>query len=182
MTPQEAAALERAKVVSKINPGLQQAVQTQIQQRIASQQYQHQQGAIAEHDQAYTIATAPSGNFAALQQSDPVAAAGIAQKLGFDPSKGQIPPTADAAAREMATMKVTALHPWTGDHYDDSAGQRLNSRTGQVPIGPAAQTLSPQQYQQAYASGIDEANQPVTLGNGLPGFRWQQANAGSPDA
>jgi hypothetical protein len=182
VTPQESAQLQRAKLLQKINPGLAQSVQAEIDNRRAAETYQHQQGAIQEHDQAYTVATAPNGNFAALQQTDPVAANGIAQKLGFDPSKGVIPPQADEAARNAAIMKVTALHPWTGDQYVDNGGQRINSRTGQVPIGPAAQTLTPQQFQQAYASGIDEANKPVVLGNGLPGRQWQLNGASSADA
>ena len=184
ITQQEAAqkeALQRSGGYLK-NPGLAASMDTAIQARQQNATFANQKWAQQQHDQNYDVATAPGGNFAALQQIDPVAAGRIAQRLKFDPSTGQIPPQADDAAKIVATMKVNTILPWTGDTISNENGINRNSRTKAPAIGSQATVLSPQQYQAAYASGIDEANQPVTLGNGLPGFRWQQTRASSPDA
>jgi hypothetical protein len=53
--------------------------------------------------------------------------------------------SADPAARQSALVQYNALHQWTGDKYADQAGLLRNSRTGQPPIGIAAQSLTPMQ-------------------------------------
>jgi hypothetical protein len=51
----------------------------------------------------------------------------------------------DPTARQSALVQYNALHQWTGDKYADQAGLLRNSRTGQPPIGIAAQSLTPMQ-------------------------------------
>jgi len=80
-------------------------------------------------------------------------------------------PSSTQPAREAALVRYNALHQWTGDQWAESGGQRLNSRTGAPAIGAASQVQTLGQKQEAYA----RANTPVTLGNGLPGFLYQQA-------
>ena len=41
--------------------------------------------------------------------------------------------------------QLNAIHPFTGDQYEDKAGRIVNSRTGLPPLGGAAQTYTPEQ-------------------------------------
>jgi Chaperone of endosialidase len=41
--------------------------------------------------------------------------------------------------------QLNAIHPFTGDQYEDKAGRIVNSRTGLPPLGAAAQTYTPEQ-------------------------------------
>jgi hypothetical protein len=171
MTPAELSRYNSAQVAGGYtkNPGLAQSVMTDYQQRVARQQ----QDAIQQHDQAYSVATAQDGNFAALAKSDPVAAAAISKSLGFDAASNQIPPSADEAAKQYATAKVTAIHPWTGSDYKDEGGSFRDTRTGKPAIGATAQTLTAEQTQQNWQRAVAEANEPVTTGAGLPTLRYK---------
>jgi len=80
-------------------------------------------------------------------------------------------PSSTQPAREAALVRYNALHQWTGDQWAESGGQRLNSRTGAPAIGAASQVQTLGQKQEAYARGMT----PLTLGNGLPGFLFQQS-------
>ena len=51
----------------------------------------------------------------------------------------------DPINRNAALAQYNMLHQWTGDSYDNVAGSIRNKRTGQPPIGIAAQTLTPEQ-------------------------------------
>lgn len=65
---------------------------------------------------------------------------------------------ADPAAQQEALARYNAVHQWTGDKYEDSAGARINSRTGAPAIGVAAQGLTPEQAvtaQQRWAAPVD---------------------------
>jgi hypothetical protein len=158
MTPEEAQAKAGLQVAGGAvrNPGLAAQIDTRIQQRINTAHAQNQLDMQNKHDAAYEVAIAPSGNFAALRTTDPTAATAIAKQMNFDPTSGNAPPDADAAAKEYAMNTVTATHPWTGDKYEDNAGREINSRTGRPTIGPAAQALTPeqqwQQFKDTYAS------------------------------
>jgi hypothetical protein len=90
--------------------------------------------------------------------------------------------TATPAAQAAALTKYNALHQWTGDKYENNAGARINSRTGAPAIGVAAQSLTPAQQQDAYQKALAQANDPITVGAGLPQMRWQAAKAASPEA
>lgn len=164
MTQDEAAQLENAQRFAKVNPGLAQSVQTGITNRIQNQQFANTKAAQLEHDQNYTVATAPSGNFNLLKQVDPLVAGNIAKSLGFDPSSAQVPPSADNAAKIAATKKVNAIQQWTGDTYKDEGGTFRNERTTKPAIGDAAATLTPEQQSQRQI----ELAKPVTYGAGLP--------------
>lgn len=171
MTPAELSRYNSAQVVGGVmkNPGLAQSVMTDYQQRIANQQ----KDANLQHDQAYSVATAPDGNFKALAKVDPVPAAAIAKSLGFDPASGQIPPTADDAAKQYATAKVGYIHPWTSGEFKDEGGSFRDTRTGKPAIGATAQTLTAEQTQQNWQRAVAEANEPVTTGAGLPTLRYK---------
>jgi hypothetical protein len=88
----------------------------------------------------------------------------------------------DTATAQKAAATVNAIHPWTGDKYDNDAGSMRNSRTGQPLIGSVSQALTPEQQQDAYQKALTQANEPVTVGAGLPAMRWQVAHAASPEA
>lgn len=175
MTPAELQRLNSAQVAGGAmkNPGLAASVQTDYQQRLARQT----QDANLRHDNAYTVASAPSDNFRELAKVDPVPAAAIAKSLGFDPAGGQIPPQADAAAKKYATDNVGYLHPWTSTpKYEDSSGANRDTRTGKPALGPAAQQMSID----ARSGRQISLAQPVTYGAGLPKPLGQAA--GIPDA
>jgi hypothetical protein len=70
----------------------------------------------------------------------------------------------DTATAQRAAATVNAIHPWTGDKYENEAGSLRNSRTLQPPIGSVAQTLTPEQASQRQI----ELAKPVTYGAGLP--------------
>jgi hypothetical protein len=180
MTPQELTKYNAAQVAGGYtkNPGLAASVMTDYQQRVGRQQ----QDAIQQHDAAYSIATAPDGNFKALAKTDPVAAAAISKSLGFDAASGQIPPQADDAAKQYATDKVTAIHPWTGAPYKDDGGTTRDTRTGKPAIGVTAQQLTAEQKQQNYQSAVGQANETVTTGAGLPTLRYKSLGYPSDDA
>jgi hypothetical protein len=180
MTPQELTRYNSAQVAGGFskNPGLAQAVMTDYQQRVGRQQ----QDAIQQHDAAYDVATRDSGNFAALKTSDPVAAAAISKSLGFDAASKQIPPAADDAAKQYATDKVTAIHPWTGASYKDDGGTTRDTRTGKPAIGVTAQQLTAEQKQQNYQQAVGQANETVTTGAGLPTLRYKSLGYPSDDA
>lgn len=165
MTPSELSKYNAAQVSGGWlkNPGLAQKVMTDYQQRVAGQQ----QDARLRHDNAYQVATAPSGNFALAKQLNPVAATGIAKALGFDPAVAvppQLQQKADDAAKTYATQDVNYLSPWTGDEYKEEAGALRNTRTKKPAIGDAAATLSPEQQSQRQI----ELARPATYGAALP--------------
>ena len=91
-------------------------------------------------------------------------------------------PTMNPADQAIAIAKINAIHPFTDDKYDDNAGQRVNSRTGAPAVGAAAQTLTPQQKQEAYQKAYAQGIEPTTVGVGLPTPPWVRARAASPDA
>lgn len=78
----------------------------------------------------------------------------------------------DPAVAAAAAAKVSALRQWTGDTYKDEGGTFRNLRTNKPAIGDAAQTMSVEQKQGAYAGAIAQANEPVTIGAGLPTPRY----------
>ena len=64
----------------------------------------------------------------------------------------------------------------------DKAGSVRNSRTNLPPLGPATQTLTPEQKQTTYQQAYAQATEPVTIGSGLPTPRYQAMGYPSPDA
>jgi hypothetical protein len=115
-TTDEQAKLERANIVAGPTqlPGLAANAELEKKNRVDSQTWQNQMQAQQLHNQFMDI----------YRRSI---------------SSGDM-----NTAREAAE-NVNALHQWTGDEYVDSAGGReINKRTGEVPIGAAAQDLSPE--------------------------------------
>lgn len=184
MTAQEVARLNQAQVSGGYfkNPGLAQSIQTDIQQRIATEMFQNQQDARLRHDAAYQVATAPSGNYQMLKQADPVPAAAIAKRLGFDAASGGAPPEADAAAQQYATANTNDLHPYTGDEYKDADGQRINSRTGLPTIGAAAQQVGPAKQADLMNDAQGLVDVPQSDGSTAKVPKWRAVGAASPQA
>jgi hypothetical protein len=138
MTPIEAKARENAQLASGFlkNPGIAQAAETTIQNRIQNDQFRNQRAAQIEHDQAYQLATNAT----------------------------------DPTVRNAQIAKVNALRPWTGDEYKDG----VNVRTGMAMIGNPSQILPPSTQQERFQQGLAQANEPITVGAGLPTPRWKQ--------
>jgi hypothetical protein len=86
-------------------------------------------------------------------------------------------PASTQDQRDSAQIAYNAVFQHTGHKIGDAEGQRIVAETGAPTIGVAAQGANPAQRQAAYSEAMD----PVTLGNGLPGFRYQLAGKSSPE-
>lgn len=82
------------------------------------------------HDNRVTMQTTTNQNAAQGEADD------LYTTATQDPNK---------VTRQAALVKYNALHQWTADKYENQAGLIRNSRTGQPPIGIAAQSLTPEQ-------------------------------------
>ena len=91
-------------------------------------------------------------------------------------------PTADPSTQQAALVKYNALHQWTGDKYNDASGSIRNTRTGQPPIGVAAQALTPEQMSARVAEAQTLVEVPQSDGSTVQVPKWRAVGAASPQA
>jgi trimeric autotransporter adhesin len=130
-------------------------------------------GANAAYESMAAIATsAPGQAIGMVAKANPQKAAQI-QQASNDPA------VQDQQARQWAASYALNAHQFSGRPTTMNNGVMIDTQTGTPVVGQdqVMTGLTPE----AKAAAYEEAMQPVTLGNGLPGRNYQLAGMASPE-
>ena len=154
-------------------PAVAKAIGDQWDQQVSGENQRRVLGANAAYQNAVEISNAPPGHaLAVLAKTNPQKAVQL-QQSGADAA------TIDQQVRDYAGQVGLATHQYANRPTDMQNGVLIDKLLGTPVLGSnqIMTGLTPEAKQSAY----NEALQPVTLGNGLPGFRYQQAGFKSPE-
>jgi hypothetical protein len=121
----------------------------------------------ASYQTAETVASSDPGTaWATLNRINPQAAAGLKQKYA-----DATPDELDADVRSFAQHIGIATHQYTGRDTDFQNGVLVDKKDGKPVLGSeqVLTGLDAAGKQKAF----EDANSPITLGDGLPGRKWQ---------